>query len=168
MVLFMKNHPCHHSGGNARKYPDGYLFNGKPDPRSCAEKIIRYYHTVLRPNNTQLVIKVAWLYKAFWKFAVREDDKFTVNKSLEGLKLLLSAGIVVQGMKLQDWIILANMCSEPIKLQNLMLESRRIADVNTQKFIDGIIENNNNDETTQEEKEEEQEPTRDAKRVKTK
>lgn len=138
MVMFMKHHPCHFSSGNARVFPEGYLFNGKCDSRSCAEKIIRYYNTVLKPNGTALTIVVAWLYKAFWQFAVREDDKVTAQNSLEGLKLLLQAGITVRGFRPHDWLVLANLSTESIYLKHLFSDSRMRADMETQKFIDKI------------------------------
>jgi len=138
--MFLKNHPCHHSSGNAKKYPDGYLFNGKPDPRSCAEKIVRYFEEVLKPNGTALVIHVAWLYKAFWKFATRDDDMCAVNNSKEGLRLMLERGIIIQGMQPHDWLLLANLCDRPIPLKNLFTPARFRADRETQAFITNIQE----------------------------
>lgn len=135
MVFFMKNHPCHHSSGNAKRYPDGYLFNGKPDSRSCTDKVIRYFREVLQPNGTSLIIHTAWLYKAFWQFARRADDLCAVNQSKEGLRLLLESGIVVQDMHPHHWILMANLCTTPILLSNLLSPARLRADRLTQEFI---------------------------------
>jgi len=135
LVLFMKHHPCHHSSGNHRRYPEGYLFQGQADVRSCALKIIRYVNEVLRPNGVTLHIHVSWLYKAFWQQAVREDDKCTVRNSLEGLTLMQKAGIQFHAMKPHHWIMLANMCNEPIPLQQLLQSSRLTADKGVNDFL---------------------------------
>ncbi len=138
MVLFMKHHPCHHSSGNARRYPNGYVFNGVGDSKSCALQMIRYYHEVLQPNGVALVIKVAWLYKAFWKNATRDDDKQTVANSLEGLEMMLEAGIRFQAMQPHDWIILANMCTEPIALPVLLSPARLTVDKGIGMFLNEV------------------------------
>jgi len=114
------------------------LFNGLPDPRSCTEKVIRYFEEVLQPNGTALIIHTAWLYKAFWQFATREDDKCAVNQSKEGLRLLLEKGIILQDMQPHHWILLANMCNQPIPLSNLMTPARLRADRLTQEFITNL------------------------------
>ncbi len=139
MVMFMKHHPCHHSSGNARRYPQGYAFNGtKGDPKSCASQMIRYYTEVLRPNGVELVIKVAWLYKAFWQHATREDDKITVKNSLEGLEMMLEAGIRFSAMQPHDWIILANMCTEPIALTSLLSPARLTVDKGIANYLNEV------------------------------
>jgi len=135
MVLFMKHHPCHHSSGNARRYPNGYVFNGQSDLKSCTMQMIRYYREVLQPNGVELWIKVAWLYKAFWKHATRDDDKQTVENSLTGLKMMLEAGIRFLAMEPHDWIILAGMCNEPISLPILLSPARLTVDNGIKKFL---------------------------------
>jgi hypothetical protein len=135
MVLFMKHHPCHHSSGNARRHPNGYLFEGKADKKSCTMQMIRYFRQVLQPNGVQLVIKVAWLYKAFWQHAIREDDKQTVTNSLHGLELMFRAGIQFSEMRPYDWITLANMCTEPVSLATLLSVSRLTIDKGIGMFL---------------------------------
>lgn len=171
LVLFMKHHPCHHSSGNAGRYKQGYLFQGRADTRSCATKIIQYYKQVLEPNNVKLHIVVSWLYKAFWQHAIREDDKLTVKNSLEGLTLMRKAGIQFEAMQPHHWIQLANLCSEPIDLGNLMLASRMVADKcvhnflvkhacsssSSSSFSEDELDTKKKKRKTQEEEEEEQE-----------
>ncbi len=139
MVMFMKHHPCNRSSGNARRYPDGYLFNNQADKKSCTLQIIRYYNEVLKPNGVQLLIKTSFLYKANWKFAVRDDDKQTVANSLAGLELMMDAGIKFSAMLPRDWILMANLCNEPIPLTILLSESRLKADRGIQAFLDNVL-----------------------------
>lgn len=134
--MFMKNHPCHHSGGNALRYPNGYLFDGKLDPRSCASRICEFYHDYLQPHGMKLHIHVSWLYKAFWANATRPDDKVTVQKSIEGLHMLLQQGIDVGSLQPYHWMQLANLCSDTIYLHHLFLKDRRTADQFVQAFIE--------------------------------
>ena len=134
--LFMKNHPCHHSGGNARRYPNGYLFNGKSDMRSCTEIVIEFYNKMLKPNGVSLHIHVASLYKAFWKNATREDDRTTSENSRRGLQLLLQANIDIDRIYLNHWMQLANLCTKPIKIENMFTPHRLRMD----EFINEFIE----------------------------
>lgn len=136
MKLLIKHHPCHHSRGNAKRHKDGAFMQGRPDPKSCTEQLIHFNNTVLRPNGVRLTIAVAWLYKAFWRGCEREDDKLASMNSLEGLRMQLDSGIDVRGIRLNEWILLANMCTEPVYLKHLFQPSRMVADRETQAFIE--------------------------------
>lgn len=135
VYLFMKYHPCHHSGGNARRYPEGYMFGGNTDSRSCTNLVIDFFKRVLQPQNVTLHIHVASLFKASWQFATREDDKKTSENSLLGLRLLLEAGIEVDCMYMHHWLQLANLCESPIQLENILTEKRLGADAFVHDFI---------------------------------
>ncbi len=138
ITMLMKHHPCHHSSGNSKKYADGYLFDGVADKKSCTNAILRYYRECLKPFGTRLIIKVAWLYKAFWAFAERTDDIVTSKNSLKGLELLIEAGIEVEAMLKRDWILLANMCTDKIPLEVLFCEQRMKADFGNKCFLDKV------------------------------
>lgn len=135
--MFMKHHPCHHSSGNARRYPDGYLFNGNSDARSCANLVVGFYNDVLKPNNISLHINVASLYKAFWQNSQREDDRTTSQNSRQGLHLLLRAGICIDRMYIHHWLQLANLCTKPIKIEHILTKHRLTTDEFVQEFIEG-------------------------------
>ena len=133
--LFMKNHPCHHSSGNARRYPDGYMFNGNADQRSCTEVVIDFFGNVLRPANVSLHIHVSSLYKAFWKHAKRNDDYETSKNSLLGLQLLLRANIYIDCIYMHHWLLLANLCHDSLKLENILTAKRLTTDMFVGRFI---------------------------------
>lgn len=130
--MFMKNHPCHHSGGNAIRFPNGYYV----DTRSCAKQMCKFYRRELEPRNIKLYIHVAWLYKAFWSHAIRDDDKIAVQNSLDGLLMMLQHGIEIDAMLPCHWMQLANLCTQSIYLHHLLLQDRRSVDIFVQTFID--------------------------------
>lgn len=131
LVLFLKHHPCHKSGGNALR-PGSFEFT---DERSCTNLIINFKNTVLKPNGVQLCLRVAWLYKAFWKQATLSHDIQASKNSLEGLQMLFKENIMVEAISKRDWIILANMCNEPINLNLLFSRKRMLADEFNARFL---------------------------------
>jgi len=138
MTIYLKFQPCHHSGGNAKWYPEGYLFQGKCDSRSCCEVLLRFFQEHLLPRNISLRIKIASLYKANWEFATREDDLKTVENAQLGLQLLRDHGIVLESMKINDWKWLATLTtnvSEEILLKEPTLSRRAQIDQATEKYL---------------------------------
>lgn len=136
VYMFMKHHPCHHSGGNARRFSTGYLFNGKSDARSCTELVINFYNNVLKPNDVSLHIHVASLYKAFWQNSTRDDDRTTSENSRIGLQMLLQANINIDRIYSHHWLQLANLCTKPVKIENMFVAHR----VKTDEFVKEFIE----------------------------
>jgi hypothetical protein len=135
LVLMMRYHPCHHSGGHAKTAKTDANGNYRYDSRSCAEQILRFNHQVLKPNGVKLQIKISGLYKAFWENAVREDDKTTVQNSLLGLHMLLKDGITISAMQAHDWLLLANLCSDAIEFEHLFVPMRTITDEFIARFL---------------------------------
>jgi hypothetical protein len=136
MTLFMKFQPCHHSAGNAKKYPEGYLFNKKADDRSCTDLVINFFNTVLKPRGLQLEIVLAGLYKVNWQRSRQEDDLTTVKNARQGFRnLLLTKGITLRASTTKDWIYLATFASD-VHEQWLKWPSRVLTNEKIQEFID--------------------------------
>jgi hypothetical protein len=133
ITLMMKYQPCHHSGGNSTRYPEGYLFDGQCDARSCTLILIQFYIDHLKPRKIELIVKPCGIYKAHWEFAEREDDKVTVANAREGIHLLMKAGIKICCVHPSDWEFLSRfITTQP----NLYKEQRLQLDYNIQLFLD--------------------------------
>ncbi len=134
MKIFLKFQPCHFSSGNALRFPEGYLFNGQADSRSCTVIVIEFYRTFLKPLHKKLTIFVAGLYKAFWEYSVRDDDKATVENSIEGCRLIQEEGIVLRGMRPRDWLFLVEQTTG-VDPTRLFTKNRFLMDAGTQRFL---------------------------------
>ncbi len=129
--FFIKFQPCHQSGGNARFFKDGYGH----DERSCTDEVIRFYKQHLEPNNIQLEIKIASLYKADWALSQRPDDIGTVENARNGLEMLIRSGIDIYATGPDDWDFLASLCKVKIPPEILHHERRIQADRFTTEFL---------------------------------
>jgi len=138
MNIFLKFQPCHFSAGNARRFPDGYLFNGNTDDRSCTLIIIDFFRHVLCPLGKKLTIHIASLYKAHWEFSKRTDDKTTVQNAIDGCNMLLTEGIKLKGMRPRDWLFLARQTTD-VKPSQLFGKTRFLTDQGTDSFLKGLV-----------------------------
>ena len=139
LTLFMKYQPCHHSSGNARIHPEGYLFKNQCDSRSCTELIITFFKEKLEPIGVSLTIKCASIYKANWEFSKRPDDIATVAKALEGVRMLLKNNILLECVKPCDWVFLASL-AQNINHLHLFSSARLATDNGISKFFQDQME----------------------------
>ncbi len=135
--IHLKFQPCHKSGGNATYYPEGYLFQGLTDQRSCTTILIDFYNQWLKPRGIGLTVYIASIYKANWEFATRPDDLQTVANALEGVKLLIRSGIELKAFSLPQWQFLSGLAHD-VPLAHLGLEERVKTDVKNGLFLDKL------------------------------
>ncbi len=140
LTMYMKFQPCHHSSGNARVHPEGYLFKNKCDTRSCTELVKEFFLKELKPRGIALVIKCASIYKANWEYAVRPDDIATVANALDGVRELMRVGISLHSIQPADWVFLASLASN-IQHVNLFSSARLTTDQGIAKFFAAQLKN---------------------------
>jgi hypothetical protein len=140
LIMYMKFQPCHHSSGNARVNPEGYLFKNKCDTRSCTALVREFYVNELKPRGLRLVIKCASIYKANWEYAVRPDDIATVANALEGVRVLMRIGVSLESIQPADWVFLASLANNILDA-NLFSSTRLTTDQGIAKFFAAQLKN---------------------------
>lgn len=124
--MFMKMHPSH-----SVRMLQGSLFQTSQTIPSNAELIIDMFQTHLKPRNITLTIHVSSLYKTFIPSSQTNPSK----QGIEGLHMLLRAGIRVECFEQQHWLQLANLCTKPILLQHLLSKPRLRMDDFVRNFL---------------------------------
>ena len=125
--MFMKMHPCHYI-----RTSQGSLFPNGDDVHSCADIIVNLYKTHLEPKHIALTIHIASLYKTY-------PVTLSANKhNVEGLYLLLRAGIHVECFERHHWLQLANLCTKPVKIQHILSKERVRMDEFIRQFLNDI------------------------------
>lgn len=159
LMIYLKFQPCHFSSGNPARFPDGYLFQGKSDERSCTNILIDFDARYIKPLGKRTEVAVANIYKADWQFKgfrKREDDLQTVQNAREGIQLLIKNGITLRGMTEKDWCFLAEQTFD-VTYEHLMLQERIQADKGNEYFLQQCRDKGVKEEVYEEEVHDEEE-----------
>jgi hypothetical protein len=136
LTIYVSYQPCHHSGGGRKLVH----VHGK----SCSRLIASWWKQKLQPRNVDFRFKCCGLYRAHWEdstlFRLKEDvDMYGARsgRAREGLQLLNSGGIRVEGMNDEDWKRFLSWCDPKITAQisEDHWQRRKIFDEKVREFL---------------------------------
>jgi len=130
MTLYLTYQPCHFSGGHSR-----------PSSISCTQELVRFKERELEKHNVSLIVKVAYIYRAFWDPG-NSDRKYwkMIENAKLGIRLLRQHGIALEAFEESDWLLIRTFCSDDAQKRIQSIESfkqnhRRECDSFNQNFL---------------------------------
>ena len=119
MIVYMTYQPCHYSGGHTKK-----------SNMSCTELMINYNRQMLVPNNIQLHLKTAYIYRAHWsRFNIERKYWPMIDSSVMGIRKLHDNNIKLSNLQKNDWNYIHSLVSDDV-----------LAQVYTMKNYDKLLE----------------------------